>query len=143
MVPHAGAGLIDDPTARQRLREPNTKVGLFPAQRAATGMAEPREELEVLEDLSTEGHIRPDQVSDRGPCCGKAAVRTADHPVELGWKPGWAGGRPLGEDAAADRKHTCVVIGFIDPLEPVRLRLRVVVDEGDDPAACLMSARVA
>jgi hypothetical protein len=143
MVPHTRTGFIDDPTSGKKLRQPDAEVRLFPAERAAVRVSEAMKELEVLEDLTSKRHVRADQVSHGGARLGEAAVRAADHPVELGQKPCRARTRPAGGDPPAHCCDLLILIRFCQALKPIGLGQGIIVDKGNDGASRSPCAGVA
>src|SRR5262245_51499236 len=82
-------------------------------------------------DRGAHRHVRPYRIAHRGKLFRKAGVAAAEDPVELTGEP--AGNRtlPEWEEFAAGARGDGLLDASRELLEPFRLCLRVVVDEGD------------
>jgi len=143
-VHHDGAGVVDDAASGDGGADPQAQLGLLAAERHAPDPAEPVvEAADGVEHAAPEGHVRADDVPHLGGRGREPPVAAADHPVELGRKPGGPARVPARDDRAArgDDIRRGEMAG--EPLEPARGRDAVVVEERDDRAARRRDARVA
>ena len=132
---HDRLGRVPDHRAGPGLADPDAELGLLAARRQRADPADAVvEAAEVGEDLAPERHVGADHVADRA-LAGVAFVGAADDPVELRREPRGSARVPPRHHASADRDHVGTVVGLEQPVEPVVLRDRVVVEEGDDLAA--------
>ena len=102
-----------------------------------------RKPSSASQHVAAHRHVRADQVAHGRRLGRQAAVAAADGPQELVGEPARPCRAPVGADAAADAEHIGARVGREQLLEPVRLGLRVVVEEGDDRAGARERAAVA
>jgi hypothetical protein len=128
---------VDDPHSRPAAGSANAQLGLLTAERAVADPPElGTETSDDVEDLSPEGHIRSDRISDDGGLSREAPVATANDPVELLREPGRPpAADPVRLDPAPHSYDVVVAIAEHELLEPVGRRNRVVVEERDHVAA--------
>jgi hypothetical protein len=136
--------VVDDLRVGPALADADAEVGLLAAggDRADASQLV-AETAELDQHLAAQRHVGADQVAHGLALLRHAGVGAADHPVELGRKPGGLALVPGGVDGAAGAEHVGVAVGVGQALQPVGGGKGVVVEEGDDITAAGGDAAVA
>ncbi len=127
---YSSSGLVDNATTRERTASPDRQLRLLGAKGPGPDPSDPgREPAGLLENVSSERHVRPDRVPDLAAPPRQATIRAADHPVELIGPPSGSRCCPRGHDVAAHAQHVRIAVGVRQPPKPAGIRRGIVIEE--------------
>ncbi len=128
VVMDLGARLVEDGGRAVRMGDPMREVHVV----VVVGM----EPADSEHRVATHAHARADQAAYGREPVRQRLVMAAEHPIEIGREPGWPRRPVIRPRRTADREGARARgVHGEQPLEPIRFRYGVVVEEGDDLSA--------